>query len=148
MDDTATQLKEDRLPYFTSSISVRHIAETVDQPLTTIHKILQKMLRYYPYKLSLMLLLYALTDRQIFALSFLHDRNSKSNGSIIYYVNKQDPLSFGWRDQHVQQPYLRCRKLHWIFAKSVPFFACNAMVHFTATFILGPYLFEVRVLRK
>ncbi|GFV21334.1 transposable element tc3 transposase [Trichonephila clavipes] len=72
VDNVATQVEEDRSKTI-GKTSVRRIAASVVQPRSTVHKILRKVLRYYPYKLSLMqpLLPDNLDSRQTFALRFL-----------------------------------------------------------------------------
>ena len=52
VDDVATQVEEDALQTI-GSTSVRRIAASVDQPRSMVHKILQEVLLYYLYKLSL-----------------------------------------------------------------------------------------------
>lgn len=80
--DAAMQVEEDRISPFmdklgivarSCSTSVRHIAETVHQPRSMVHKSLQKVLCYPPYKLSLLQKLVPadLNSRQTLALQFL-----------------------------------------------------------------------------
>ncbi|GFW62656.1 hypothetical protein TNCV_2624191 [Trichonephila clavipes] len=53
VDDVPTQVEEDRSQTI-GSTSVRLIAASVDQPRSMVHKILRKVSRNYPYKLSLL----------------------------------------------------------------------------------------------
>lgn len=69
----AVATKAHRISSFMGSTSVRRIAETTDQPSFTVHKILQKVLRNYPYNLSLVktFLPADLRSRQTFAFQIL-----------------------------------------------------------------------------
>ncbi|GFU13219.1 hypothetical protein TNCV_2965861 [Trichonephila clavipes] len=51
VDDAATQVEED-ISQIIGSASIRRITPSVEQPLSTVHKIIRKVLRYHPYKLS------------------------------------------------------------------------------------------------
>ncbi|GFV35953.1 hypothetical protein TNCV_2867111 [Trichonephila clavipes] len=48
VDDAATQEEEDNSQTI-GSTSVRHIGVSIDQPRSTVHKALRKVLHYYPY---------------------------------------------------------------------------------------------------
>lgn len=140
VDDVATQVEEDRSQTI-GSTSVRRIAASVDQPRSTVHKILQKVLRYYPYKLSLLqqLLPADLDSRQTFALRFLAR------------VELQDewPWNILWTDEahfHLEGAVNthNCR----IWAATNPHAFLQIPLHsshvtvwcgFTATFSVGPF---------
>ncbi|GFX88913.1 hypothetical protein TNCV_2576201 [Trichonephila clavipes] len=72
VDDVETQVKEERSQTIDST-SVRSIAASVDQPHSTVYKLLRKVLRYHPSKLSIVqqLLPDNLNSQQTFALRFL-----------------------------------------------------------------------------
>ncbi|GFS81303.1 hypothetical protein TNCV_1224931 [Trichonephila clavipes] len=65
-------MEEDRLQTL-GSTSVQRISASIDQPHSTVHKILRKVLRYYSNKLPLMqqLLPDDPDSRQTFALQFV-----------------------------------------------------------------------------
>ncbi|GFX06109.1 transposable element tc3 transposase [Trichonephila clavipes] len=72
VDAVAKKVEEDRSQII-GKTSIRPIAAFVDQPHFTVHKILRKVLRYYPCKLLLVKQLVAddLDNRQSFVLWFL-----------------------------------------------------------------------------
>lgn len=57
MDDVVIGAEKNILSSFMGSTSIRHIAETVDQSRASVHKIIQKVLCYYSYKISVQQLL-------------------------------------------------------------------------------------------
>ncbi|GFV06662.1 uncharacterized protein TNCV_2949841 [Trichonephila clavipes] len=66
-------VEEDKASNVQASTSVRHVAEALDLPRSTVQKIMRKILRYYPYKLQFVqeLLPHDFETRHLFSLQFL-----------------------------------------------------------------------------
>ncbi|GFW00801.1 uncharacterized protein TNCV_1760391 [Trichonephila clavipes] len=71
--EIALQVEEDKSSNVQASTSVRLVAEALDLPRSTVQKIMQNILRYYPYKLQLVqeLLRHDFETRHLFSLQFL-----------------------------------------------------------------------------
>ncbi|GFX99658.1 uncharacterized protein TNCV_3053151 [Trichonephila clavipes] len=73
IEKVALQVKEDKASNVQASTSVRHVAEALDLPRSTVYKIMRNIIRYYPYKLQLVqeLLPHDFETRHLFSLQFL-----------------------------------------------------------------------------
>lgn len=124
--------------------SVSAVARRLDLPLSTVYKIVRKVLLYYPYKIKLVQQLKPSDPalRETFALSFLARME----------VDMNWPWSMMWTDE--AHFYLNgdvnthnCR----IWAKEIPHVIHEIPLHspkvtvwcgMTANFIMGPFFFE------
>ncbi|GFW82231.1 transposable element Tcb2 transposase [Trichonephila clavipes] len=73
IEKVALQVEEDKSSNVLASTSVRRVAEVLDLPCSTVQKIMQNILRYYPYKLQFVqeLLPHDFETRHLFSLQFL-----------------------------------------------------------------------------
>ncbi|GFU61856.1 uncharacterized protein TNCV_375141 [Trichonephila clavipes] len=73
IEKVALQVEEDKSSNVLASTSVRRMAEALDLPRSTVQKIMQNIIRYYPYKLQFVqeLLPHDFETRHLFSLQFL-----------------------------------------------------------------------------
>ncbi|GFW89840.1 uncharacterized protein TNCV_2424971 [Trichonephila clavipes] len=140
----ALQVKEDKASNVQASASVRHVAEALDLPRSTVQKIMRNILCYYPYKLQLVqeVLLHDFETRHLFSLQFL----------ARLEVDLELPWNILWTDEahfHLDDSVNthNCR----IWETDNPHSTSQVPLHspkvtawcgFSASFILGPYFFE------
>lgn len=101
-------VEEDRVSNSVTITSVRHVAETLDQPTATFHKILRKILRYYPYKMShtqkLLPWSYNIFNGIPCSLT------DKPGLPLEHSMNRWNSVSSGWRNEYAQLPHLGIRR--------------------------------------
>ncbi|GFW36722.1 uncharacterized protein TNCV_1220541 [Trichonephila clavipes] len=144
IEKVALQVEEDKASNMQASTSVRHVAEALDRPRSTVQKITRNILRYYPYKLQLVqeLLPHDFETRHLFSLQVL----------ARLEVDPEWPWNILWTDEApfhldglVNTPNCRIWEtdnLHSIL--QVPLHSPKVTVWcgFSTSFILGPYFFE------
>lgn len=126
-----------------SSTSVRDVAAALDQPTLTVHKSLQKILRYYLYKVTCSIVVANVYPALlIFSLEFL----------VSCQVNAYWPWNILWTD--VDHFHLvgainthncrKCREENPHPVLQVPLYSQKVTVWCGSTteFILGPLFFE------
>ncbi|GFW10068.1 transposable element tc3 transposase [Trichonephila clavipes] len=144
IEKVALQVEEDKSFNVLASTSVRRPAEALDLPRSTVQKIMQNILRYYPYKLQFVqeLLPHDFETRLLFTLQFLAHLE----------VDPEWPWNILWTDEahfHLDGSVNthNCR----IWEKVNPHSTLRVPLHspkvtvwcgFSASFILGPYFFE------
>ncbi|GFV36460.1 transposable element tc3 transposase [Trichonephila clavipes] len=145
IEKVALQVEEDKSSNVLTSTSVRRVAEAMDLPRSTVQQIMRSILRYYPYKLQFVqeLLPHDFETRHLFSLQFL----------ARLEVDREWPWNILWTDKahfHLDGSVNthNCRIWETDNPHStlrVPLHSPKATVWcgFSASFILGPYFFEV-----
>ncbi|GFX66107.1 transposable element tc3 transposase [Trichonephila clavipes] len=138
------QVEEDKSSNVLASTSVHREEEALDLPRSTVQKIMQNILRYYPYKLQFVqeLLPHDFETRHLFSLQFLAHLE----------VHPEWPWNILWTDEadfHLDSSVNthNCR----IWETDSPHSTLRVPLHspkvtvwceFSASFILVPYFFE------
>ncbi|GFU00492.1 uncharacterized protein TNCV_1692691 [Trichonephila clavipes] len=144
IEKIAFQVEEDKSSKVLASTIVRHVAEALHLPHSTVQKIMRNILLYYPYKLQFLqeLLPHDFETRHLFSLQFL----------ARLEVDPEWPWNILWTDEahfHLDGSVNthNCR----IWETDNPHSTLRVPLHspkvtvwcgFSASFILGTYFFE------
>ncbi|GFX61598.1 transposable element tc3 transposase [Trichonephila clavipes] len=137
-------VEEDKSSNVLASTSVRHVAEALNLPRSTVQKIMRNILRYYPYKLQFVeeLLPHDFETRHLFSLQFLArlEVDPEWSWNILWTDEAHFHLdgsvnTHNCRIWETDNPHSTLR---------VPLHSPKVTVWcgFSASFILGSYFFE------
>ncbi|GFX82136.1 transposable element tc3 transposase [Trichonephila clavipes] len=143
IEKVAIQVEDDKSSKVQSSTTVRHVAEVLDLPHSTVQRIMRNILRYYPYKLQVQeLLSHDFETRQLISLQFL----ARLEGDPEW------PRNILWTDEaHFHLDGSANTHNYRIWETDHPHSTLQVPLHspevtvwcgFSASFIFGPYFFE------